>query len=65
MEYIFLEIPHEDAPYGNLGMGEPPALGIAAAVTNAVYDAIGVRIKELPLTGERIVEALKAKAKGA
>ena len=65
MECAFLEIPNKDAPYGNLGMGESPVLGIAGAVTNAVYDAIGVRIKELPLTGERIVRALQEQVKGA
>ena len=37
-------------------------LGIPAAITNAVYNAIGVRFNELPLTPERVLQALKEKA---
>jgi len=33
---------------------------VAAAVTNAVYDAVGVRIKDLPITPERLLKAMRA-----
>jgi len=49
-------------PYANnlgvKGVGEPPIIPTAAAIANAVYDAIGVRIKELPITRDKIIKAL-------
>jgi len=59
MESVFIEVPHKESPYGNIGMGEAVALGASAAIGNAIYNAIGVRIKELPITGEKIVKALE------
>ncbi|WP_170984290.1 xanthine dehydrogenase family protein molybdopterin-binding subunit [Rhodoligotrophos defluvii] len=55
---VFVEIPHPDGPYGAKGIGEGPTTGIAAAVANAVEDAIGVRIRDLPITPEKILRAL-------
>jgi CO/xanthine dehydrogenase Mo-binding subunit len=46
-------------PFGAKGIGEPSMTSIPAAIANAVYDALGVRIFDLPLTPERIVNALK------
>ena len=43
---------------GVKGVGEPPIIPTAAAVANAVADALGVRIKELPITKEKIIAAL-------
>ena len=43
---------------GAKGVGEPPIIGVAPAIANAVYDAIGVEITELPLTPWRVVSAL-------
>jgi xanthine dehydrogenase YagR molybdenum-binding subunit len=43
---------------GAKGVGEPPIIGVAPAIANAVYDAIGVEITELPLTPWRVVAAL-------
>jgi CO/xanthine dehydrogenase Mo-binding subunit len=48
-------------PFGAKGVGEPSVCSVAPAVCNAVYDAIGVRIYELPMTPEKIVKALKGK----
>jgi len=45
-------------PYGAKGMGEGGILAVAPAVCNAVYNAIGVRIREVPLRGERVWKAL-------
>ncbi|MGF7160790.1 carbon-monoxide dehydrogenase large subunit [Rhodoligotrophos appendicifer] len=55
---ILIEIPHPEGPYGAKGIGEGPTTGIAAAVANAVEDAIGVRIRDLPITPEKILRAL-------
>ena len=47
-------------PHGAKGIGESPLIPVAAAIANAVYDATGVRITELPLTPERVLMKLKA-----
>jgi CO/xanthine dehydrogenase Mo-binding subunit len=57
-------------PFHAKSIGELPTCPIAPAVANAVFDAIGVRITDLPITGEKIVKALKesglsASARGA
>lgn len=51
-------------PYGAKGVGEPPIIPGAAAIVNAVYDAIGVRVTDIPMTPERIVSALRNKKEG-
>lgn len=51
---------HGPGPFGAKGMGEGGMLPIAAAIANAVHDAIGVRITALPLSPQRVVEALDA-----
>jgi CO/xanthine dehydrogenase Mo-binding subunit len=43
------------------GLGEPPVIPIGAALANAVFDAVGARVYQLPMTPERVLEALKAK----
>lgn len=60
---IVVEVPHRDGPFGAKGIGETGALTVAAAVANAVEDAVGVRIRDIPLTAERIYRALKAAGK--
>ncbi len=64
---IVVQVPHKDGPFGAKGIGETGALTVAAAVANALEDAVGVRVRDIPLTAERIHEALKAagKANGA
>ena len=47
-------------PYGAKGVGEGAIIPTAAAIANAVYDAIGVRIRDLPITPEKILAALEA-----
>jgi CO/xanthine dehydrogenase Mo-binding subunit len=49
-------------PFGAKGMAEPPNVAICPAIMNAIYDAIGVRFFSIPVTPERIVSALGAKA---
>jgi CO/xanthine dehydrogenase Mo-binding subunit len=57
MELIIME----SAPYEVKGAGEPPVLPMAAAVANAIYDAVGVRIKDLPITPEKLFWGIKEK----
>jgi CO/xanthine dehydrogenase Mo-binding subunit len=57
-------VPHGPGPYNSLAIGEVANTPTAAAVANAVADACGVRIKDLPVTSEKVYDALKKKAKG-
>jgi CO/xanthine dehydrogenase Mo-binding subunit len=52
-------------PGGAKGIGEAGMLGIAAAIANAVEDAVGVRVLQLPITPERVLTALRAKEAGS
>jgi CO/xanthine dehydrogenase Mo-binding subunit len=52
------------APYQSKGIGESSNTPVAAAIANAVYDAVGVRILDLPLTAEKVFAALQAKRQG-
>jgi CO/xanthine dehydrogenase Mo-binding subunit len=59
---VFIDfVPHPEGPYGAKGAGEGPLTPIAPAISNAVYDAIGVRIYDLPITREKVLKALKEK----
>jgi CO/xanthine dehydrogenase Mo-binding subunit len=55
-----IEVPNPTHPYGVRGVGETPIVAPLATVANAVRDAIGLRIGELPLTPPRVLEALDA-----
>jgi CO/xanthine dehydrogenase Mo-binding subunit len=55
---ILLESGEGLGAYANRGIGEPPAAASASAIANAIYDAVGVRITELPITSERLFTAL-------
>jgi xanthine dehydrogenase YagR molybdenum-binding subunit len=48
---------------GVIGIGEPPTISTAAAVGNAVFNALGVRVPYLPLTPKRVLDAIGGKAK--
>jgi CO/xanthine dehydrogenase Mo-binding subunit len=50
-----VEVPSTFGPFGAKGLGEAPVIGVAAAIANAVEDAIGVRVTEAPLTPERVL----------
>ena len=50
---------HKDGPFGAKGFSEGAMIGIDAAIANAVYNAVGVRIKDLPITPEKVLKALK------
>jgi CO/xanthine dehydrogenase Mo-binding subunit len=51
-------------PFGAKGVGEPTLVPTAAAIANAIYDAVGVRIYSLPATAEKVHAGLKAKRAG-
>ena len=58
IETLFVEKPHPEGPFGAKGMAEPAIAPTAAAIANAIFDAIGIRIKEVPLKPERVLEVL-------
>jgi CO/xanthine dehydrogenase Mo-binding subunit len=53
----------EHGPFGAKGIGEPGCVPTAPAIANAIYDAVGVRIYDLPITPEKVLAALKEKNK--
>ncbi len=65
IEIIFVDMidPHINI-LGAKGLGEPPRIPPAAAIANAVYNAIGVHIREIPMTPEKVLQALKRKETG-
>jgi xanthine dehydrogenase molybdenum-binding subunit len=58
MDIHFIETMDGEGPQGAKGVGEAPAICIAAAIANAIYNATGVRIRELPFTPENVYRAL-------
>ncbi len=60
IQSIIVEQPHPQGPFGAKGIAESSLVGIAPAMTNAIFHATGVRIDEIPLTGERVLGALLA-----
>lgn len=63
LETILIESGDGVGPFGAKGVGEPSVCSVAPAIASAIYDAVGIRINELPLTPEKIVKALKEKGK--
>jgi xanthine dehydrogenase molybdenum-binding subunit len=54
-----VEVPSSDHPYGIRAVGQVPIVPPAAALANAIYRATGVRLRELPMTPERVYQAMK------
>ena len=61
VEPVIIETIDQAGPYGAKGVGEPGCVPSAPAIANAIYDAIGVRMKDLPITPEKIIKALREK----
>lgn len=59
-----IEDPDPNGPYGAKEVGQGPLLPVPPAVANAVYNAVGVRIDEVPITPEKVLRALKDKSRG-
>jgi len=58
IDAIIVESDEPTGPFGAKGVGEATMVGTAAAIANAIYGAIGVRMKELCITQEKILEAI-------
>ncbi len=64
IDVIFVEISDPNGPFGAKGIAEPALVPVAPAVANAVYDATRARVRNLPLTGEKVLtEMRKVRAK--
>jgi len=61
IELEFVETNDGIGPFGAKGVGEPGLVPTAPAIANAIYNAVGVRIRHLPITPEKILAALKEK----
>ncbi len=59
MQSFIVEHPNELGPFGAKGVGEPSIIGMAPAIRNAVYDALGFPINVIPLTARQIVMSIK------
>ncbi len=55
---LLVEVPSALGPFGAKGVGEPPVIPVSGAIANAIYDAVGVRMRQLPITPERLFTAL-------
>ena len=60
IEVVTVEVPSEHGPYGAKGAGEPPIIATAAAIANAITDATGKRVTDLPMTAPRVLAALQS-----
>ncbi len=58
IETIIVEVPNESHPYGVRGVGEVPIVPPPAALANAIYNATGVRLRDLPMSPPRVQQAL-------
>jgi CO/xanthine dehydrogenase Mo-binding subunit len=61
IETIIVEVPNPDHPYGVRGVGEVPIVPPPATIANAIYRAVGARLRELPMSPPRVVKALQSK----
>jgi carbon-monoxide dehydrogenase large subunit len=64
MVSIFVENPQENGPYGARGLGELTMIGIPAAIGNAISKAVGVEMKNLPMTPESVWKAISQQNPG-
>ncbi len=64
MVTALIEDPDPNCPFGAKEVGQGPLLPVMPALANAIYDAVGVRIDEVPITPDKVLRALERKAKG-
>ena len=60
IDCVLVKVANPHHPFGVRGVGEVPIVPPAAAIANAIYDATGVRMRELPMSPARLLEALWA-----
>lgn len=63
MDIIIVESMDPEGPFGAKECGEGALAPIIPAIGNAIYDAVGVRMRELPMTPERVLDAIEKKAR--
>jgi len=64
IQAILVEEAHREGPYGAKGLGEISLVPVAPAIANAIYDAVGIRIKDLPITPEKVLKGLREQGQG-
>ena len=64
IETILVEIPDREGPFGAKEAGQGPLLPVIPAIANAIYDAVGIRVDEVPVTPDKLLKALRAEGKG-
>jgi CO/xanthine dehydrogenase Mo-binding subunit len=63
MKTVLIEAEEGSGPYNIKGIGETPIGPVAPAIANAVADATGARIRDLPITAEKVYEAMRGNGK--
>jgi CO/xanthine dehydrogenase Mo-binding subunit len=58
IDAVIVEVPNPGHPYGVRGVGEVPIVPPPAAIANAIYRAVGVRLHELPMSPARVVKEI-------
>ncbi len=58
IDAVIVEVPNPGHPYGVRGVGEVPIVPPPAAIANAIYDAVGIRMTELPMSPDRLLKAM-------
>ena len=61
IETVVIEVPQPGGPFGAKGMGEVGLNPIAPAISNAIFDAVGVRLRSLPMTRAKVLAALRGR----
>jgi xanthine dehydrogenase molybdenum-binding subunit len=64
IEVLFADVPDPLGPYGAKALGEPPVVPVFAAVANAVANATGVWLSEVPFTPQRVLRAIREQGRG-
>jgi 4-hydroxybenzoyl-CoA reductase alpha subunit len=64
VDTVLVEDPDPNCPFGAKEVGQGPLLPVMPAVANAIFDAVGVRIDEVPITPDKVLKALALKAEG-
>ena len=64
IQVIFADVVDPEGPFGAKALGEPPSVGVAPAVINAIHNATGLRINDLPVTPDRILNAIQMSETG-
>ncbi len=64
IDTVLVEDPDPNCPFGAKEVGQGPLLPMMPAVANAIFDAVGVRIDEMPITPDKVLQALRAQGEG-